>query len=201
MAECDFFATEEDHLELVQLFIEEFQAEFFLDGAEVRPSAIRSVSDVMEVIRNNKHDPRFFIVSQQWQIEPLSIEPTACQDGKTRFYVRPRKGGPSIDFLARRLRTTNGGSEIVPSWLSDYPTYYASNAGPDIARPASMASCFDAARRKICHRGMRTTVLEWSKPGPWLRPDARLQFERGAWLRVGDLHHAPRPASTVEPQT
>ena len=166
MAECHFFATEEDHVELVDLLIEEFEGEFFLDGAETRPAAIRSVSDVMDVIGRGDHDPRFFIVSPRWQTEPLSIDSTACQDGRTRFHVRPRNGGPSIDYMARRLRTTNGGKEILPSWLSDYPTYYRSNAASDIARPASMALCFDAARRRICRRGMRTTVLEWDKARP-----------------------------------
>jgi len=198
MAEFDFFATEDDHLELVELFVEAFQAEFFLDGTESPPTAIGVVSDVMNLIRGNEHDPRFFVVSRQWQIESLSVKPVAGKDGKTRFHIRQREGGPAIDFLARRLRKVGNANEIVPSWLGDFPSYSSSTSDAAISRPALMADCFDAARKLICRRGMRTTVIETSKPGPWLRPDARIQFERGAWLRVGDWHHTPGRSVTGE---
>lgn len=194
MAQLQFFATEEDHELLVSLLVARFRARFVLDGAETpEMPTFESVTAVMRIIRSETHDPRFFVLSPFWQLEPLTVAETKHNDGRVRFYIGQRQGGPAFDYLARRLSITKTGEQLVSSWFSNYPSYSSKLvADTEFARPKEMTDAYDEVLRHIRRGGVRTDISEAKESGPWARPGALAAHGRGAWLRVGEWHHTPR---------
>jgi len=144
-------------------------------------------------LRNAAHDPRFSVVSPQWQVEPLHYGQVVTSSGVTRHYIQQHYGGPSFDYLASRPRVGERGPQLVASWLSDFSHYYSLlKPGSVISRPTRMAAAYKALRNTVARGGSRTDILEIQKPGPVAMNGARQAFKAGTWLRVGEWHHVPR---------
>jgi hypothetical protein len=193
MAEQTFFATEADHESLINLLISEYEAIFVLDGTDPQIEPMTTIEAVMDALRRTAHDPRFFVISPQWQVEPLQFGQTVTSGGVTRHHVQPGHGGPSFDYLANRVRVGEQGSQVVASWFSDFSHYHSLlNPRGAIARPTRMAAAYKAVRKTVARGGSRTDVQEIQKPGPMAMLGARQAFKAGTWLRVGEWHHVPR---------
>lgn len=194
MAELHFFATEEDHEALVSLLVMRFRGRFVLDGSATREMpTFTTVAEVMHVIESESYDPRFFVLSPLWQLEPLSVVQIEHDDGRIRYYIRQREGGPAFDYLARRPRSAESGAELVSSWFGHHPSYWSGlKKDAQFARPVEMTNAYAEVVRHISRGGKRTDVTEIKRTGPWARPGAIAAHERGTWLRVGEWHHSPR---------
>lgn len=194
MADLQFFATEEDHASLVSLLVARFNARFVLDGATTpEMPTFESVAEVMHIIKSEMHDPRFFVLSPLWQLEPLTVSETKHNDGRVRFYIRQQEGGPAFDYLARRLRIVESGEQLIPSWFSDYPFYRSRlEMHSELVRPSAMAAAYKEVQHLTQRSGARTDISETRKPGPWAMPGALSAYSRGGWLRAGEWHHTPR---------
>ena len=194
MAELQFFATQDDHAHLISLLVAKYQARFVLDGGSLpEPSSFDNPNEILQIIQAEKNDPRFYVVSPLWTLEPLIVSEITHTDGRIRFYVRQRQGGAAFDYLARRLSIEATGEQIVPSWLSAFPSYRSSeNGGAEISRPLAMLNAYRDAKRVLSLYSIRSDVLETQRPGPMVLPGALAAYYRGAWLRVGDWHHKPR---------
>jgi len=196
MAELQFFATESDHESVIRMLVSKYEAAFVLDGLPPPAQPASTVEGVMEVLRQAKYEPRFYVVSRHWQVEPLAFGETKASNGQLRHYVRSRDGGPSFDYLVSRPRLGDRGPQIVSSWFSDFTHYYSQlSLGTHIARPTAMSDAYKDVRKVISRGGERTTIQEIHKPGPIAMEGARQAFKSGTWLRAGEWHHAPKSGS------
>jgi hypothetical protein len=191
MAEIQFFATDQDHELVVTELVSRYHATFVLDAGHSLPlRAMSTVAEVMSAIASDEHGPRFFVVSQQWQQEPLGMSELRREDGTVRYHVRGRCGGPSLDYIAKRQIGHDLGGHIVPSSMGSHASYYL--ASGEEPCPASMRSALATVQRVVGHGGRRTFVVETGKPGPVAMVHALQAHNLGSWLRVGGWHHEPR---------
>ena len=191
MAEIQFFATERDHESLVAMLVSEYSATFVLDAGALTPlQSMSTVSEVMNAIADAAYGLRFYVLSPTWSREPLAVSEVQRRDGATRFYVKGRYGGPSLDYIANHETESTLGGQIVQSSIAAFASYYLGVG--EVPRPTALSGAMAAARRVVTRGGKRTTVQETGKLGPVAMRDARNAQELGNWLRVGEWHHAPR---------
>jgi len=189
MAELHFFATVEDHELIVNELALRWNASFLVDETpSPDPSQLFAASEILGLIRSSEHGSRLFASSSRWNPEPLLRMQTKKLDGSTRWYVRGRYGGPSLDYIARR-EYPGESTYLVASSVATFPTYYLSSGEQKC--PAELKDCFAAIRRLVTRLGTRSVVQETGKPGPFILPGALASYQGGQWLRVGTWHHAP----------
>ena len=191
MAELQFFATRKDHSVLVNTLVREFKAGFqpyASEAAAARP--IYEAEQVLDLISAAPYGTRFCVSSAEWSREALQRTLTQRQDGRALYVANARYGGPSLDYIARGIEQHEGQSQLVPSSLGTFPTYYLAEG--EVVRPSALDTCFSLLRRVVNRGGCITEVQGSARPGPLAMQDARVAYTAGCWLRVGQHHHVPR---------
>ena len=198
MAELSFFMTELDTLKFARFLVGEFACRFTMDGADEAELPELSAPEEIAVWRDpDGYPPRFFVTSARWTGYPLLVHKTNHLDGRVRWYVMQRYGGPAFDYKVSKARNEDGSLQIVPGWFSDYPWYYIRhNDTTTFARPAQMAAAFQTVKRFLRRNGVRSRVKRVATPGPWVMPRQLRDFEQGCWLRQGDWRFEPEGQRT-----
>ena len=156
--------------------------------------SLTTCADIMRYMTERRHPPRFFILSDIWQLYPLSVSQTHHNDGTTAYYVDQRYGGPAFDFVLSR-HPADASHVIIGGLFGDYASYYVRRGSPEsFQRPAGMAQAFRAAQNYMRRAGLRTASAELGHAGGWALPGARAAHAAGAWLRLGDFHFNPTEA-------
>ena len=184
--------TEADTLEFATFLVREFDCRFTMDGGDSAELALLTrPDDVAAQLDLDGFPPRFFVTSPRWTGLPLYTHKTDHVDGRVRWYVEQRYGGPAFHFNVSRPRLQDGKLQIVPGSLTTYPWYYVQRKDPTtFDRPAEMARAFDAVRRYLARRAIRARRVG-VQPPPWILRGALAAFEDGCWLRWGDYHFEP----------
>jgi hypothetical protein len=197
MSEVLFFMTEADTVAFCRFLVDSFSCDFAVDGVAEPGIQVLTVPEEVASARDpDGYHARLFVGSRLWSSYPLVQEETHHKDGRHRFYIQQRYGGPAFDYLVSRVRTTVEGTQIVPGWFSDYPWYYASREDrKTVTRPEAMQEAANGARRYLRRHGKRTVCDDSARPGPWVLSGALAAYHAGAWLRLGDAHYHPRTRS------
>lgn len=193
MAEIAFFMNNDDTREFAEFLIREFECRFTLDGADRRElPETRSSEEVACWLDPDGYRPRFFVTSPRWSDFPLVVHETTHNDGRRRWYVEQRCGGPAFDYLVSKPRQVDGQPQMIPGWLMDYPWYYVRPGDPTtFERPAGMTKAFQAVKRFLRRNAVRTRRVGSAQAGPWVMLGAVSEFEQGCWLRQGDMRFEP----------
>ena len=193
MAELSFFMTNSDTLDFARLLVGEFDCRFTMDGGEEpQLPELRTPEEVAAGLDPDGYPPRFFVTSARWSGFPLLVSKTNHLDGRVRWYVAQRYGGPAFDYAVSEPRQQDGNLQIVPGWFSVYPWYYIRRHDPTtFERPAAMTAAFQRVKRYLRRNGVRSRTAGISIPGPWVLPGAVRAFEQGCWLRQGDSRFEP----------
>lgn len=193
MAQLSYFMTDADTLDFASFLVCQWECRFTLDGgAGPELSVLTKPEDVARCRDLDGFAPRFFVTSQHWTLYPLPVQRIDNRDGRVRWYVEQRYGGPAFDFHVSMPREEDGCWQIVIGWLTDYPWYYVKDHDhATFERPRSMVAAFQRVKRYLNTTGVRSRLLGSAKPGPWVLPSAHRAFAQGCWLRQGDWHFEP----------
>jgi hypothetical protein len=193
MADVSFFMTDSDTLDFARFLVGEFECRFTMDGAaQPELPELTVPEEIAAKLDPDGYRPRFFVTSARWSGFPLLVHKTNHHDGRVRWYVEQRYGGPAFDYTVSKPKEVDGSLQIAPGWFSDYPYYYIRRSdATTVERPAQMAAAFQAVRRYLRRTGVRTRHPRVAKPGPWVLPGAYRAFEQGCWLREGDWRFEP----------
>jgi hypothetical protein len=192
MSDLRFFMTHSDTEEFVSWLITQFRATFV--PASHPTSAFPTFTTSAEISRyiaERQHPQRFFVLSDIWQVHPLSTSQTRHNDGTSAYYVDQRYGGPAFDFVLSRP-AASGAEVIIGGLFGDYASYYVRRDSADsFPRPTGMADAFRAAQNYMRRAGRRTVSAELGHAGGWALRGALAAHAAGAWLRLGDFHFHP----------
>jgi len=192
MSDLRFFMTHSDTEEFVSWLIAEFRSTFV--PASHPTSAFPTLTTSAEISRyiaERRNPQRFFVLSDVWQLYPLSTSQVHHNDGTSAYYVDQRYGGPAFDFVLSRSASSEA-DVIIGGGFGDYASYYLRRGSPDsFPRPAGMAKAFRAAQNYMRRAGRRTVSAELGHAGGWALRGALAAHEAGAWLRLGDFHFHP----------
>jgi hypothetical protein len=203
MAELHFFMAPPDTGRFVEFLVGRFGAALFLDGSDSStPPAFRDKNGVEKMVKESRHAPRFFVVSDIWQRYPLSVSEVNAKDGRHYFSIDQRYGGPAFDFLVSNNVREDGKEYIVPGWFSDYPWYIKDKSYlkdrskyETFDRPEAMVEAFRAVQHYLRKNGRRSVCRETGKAGPWILSGALEAYGNGAWLRQGNYRFGPTNGS------
>jgi len=190
MAEIHFFMTQSDTLNFCRFLSDNFSCVFTMDGADTpKLTKFNNPKKVSGAYDPDGYPARFFFTSPLWSRWPLLTQEIHHHDGRHRWYVRQRYGGPAFDFSISKCRSGSGDLQIITGWISDYPWYYIRTDDPKtFNRPESMSQAFNSIKKFIRSNGKRSYCLEISKHGPWIIEGALTALEDGATLRQGEYH-------------
>ena len=199
MAEIDFFAASGDLGQIADILEREYQCRFEVDGGALRsPKPIASSSQVVRHVERSRYGARFAVISPLWERYPISRTEHSKGSNPPKYSISFRDGGPSIDLLARLPERRDAIWLLIPSLLSDFPTYYPTDSrgartdGAAFARPLALTNAMSSLRKHIRSRGVRTQTARLPKPGPWALPEALELHGQGMVLRIGDHEYKPR---------
>jgi hypothetical protein len=197
MSAVAFFMNKTDTVEFVTWLISKFGLKFVDEWAYELPLPVRDdPGDVVGKIFGPGHHRRFALIHPEWSLYPLLTSHVEPRDGSKPFHaLSQRYGGPSFDFTASRVDTTEDGVPfIVLGRLDDYPSYYVEKGSPEaLARPEQMVAIWKQIQSYIRKNGLRTICRERQSVGPYALRHALTEYERRTWLRCGSDHYDPRP--------
>ncbi len=109
----------------------------------------------------------YHLTSPEWSVEPLKHH--LCDDNPNftpHWYVSPRYGGPSIQFIPRfGFPSHTKPDEIISGMFSDYPYYYSAIDHREIIeRPAGLVATMKTISQRL--RSLGKTVRAPSGRGP-----------------------------------
>ncbi len=190
MAEINFFMTQSDTIAFCRFLSDNFSATFTMDGADTpRLTELNNPVEVATTCDPDGYPARFFVTSPLWFKWPLLIQEIHHNDGRHRWYIQQRYGGPAFDFNISKWSFNSESLQIIPGWISDYPWYYIRTDDPtSFDRPESMSKAFKSMKKYVRKNGKRSYCSETSKPGPWILKGALAALDDGAWLRQGTWH-------------
>jgi hypothetical protein len=194
MAEVSFFMMPQDSREFAQVLIDEFDAKFVLDGSDSsRIVQLDNADDIARSLDPDGYPARFFVVSKYWTAFPLQFIEIHHDDGRHRWYVRQRYGGPAFDFASSKIISMNSQRQLIAGSFADYPWYYLQIDSPERhRRPNSMVDAFKRVRQHLRQNGERTRSVGDRRLGPWAMRHALREIEdTGLTLRIGDDRFAP----------
>jgi hypothetical protein len=188
MAEIHFFMTQADTLDFAGFLVREFECRFTMDGSDMPDLPELTTAEQVATCRApGGYTPRFFVTSRRWSRYPLIVRKISHHDGRIRWYVDQRYGGPAFDFVVSAVREEDGSLQILPGSFMDYPWYYIQHGDySTFDRPATMTSAFQAVRRYMRRNAVQSRLREPARAGPWALPGAVREYQSGCWLRQGD---------------
>ena len=196
MSEIAFFMNRQDTTEFVDWLITSFGVTFVDEWAYELPlSRLVGRGDIIETIFGLSHHRRFALIHQEWSPFDLVTRPVSPTDGSRSFHcLAQRYGGPSFDYIASRVDSTDDGTPfIVCGSFSDYPSYYVEwSSSVWVPRPAEMAAIWKMVLAYLRRNGIRTVCRERPFTGPYVLRNALTDYRSGAWLRSGSDHYDPR---------
>jgi hypothetical protein len=153
MAEIEFFAIEEEIVELVRWLLDR-HCELVPDCHYESSSAAR-ITELLEIQRLAESTPHFFVIRQDLVESPLSLREVTTAD-RHFFYIDPRTGGPTLQFYWGRQFEREERQHLSATWLSSYSWYEDSLSGERKKPPSALLALYSefakavrAGRRKI----------------------------------------------------
>jgi hypothetical protein len=153
MAEIEFFAVEEEIVELVSWLLDR-HCELMPDCHYESSSATR-LTELPEIQRQAESTPHFFVIRQDFVESPPSVREVTTAD-KHFFYIDPRSGGPTLQFFWGRQFEREERKHLSATWLSSYSWYEDSISGERKKPPKALLDLYSefvktvrAGRRKI----------------------------------------------------
>jgi hypothetical protein len=198
MSELNYFMTQDDTEEFVDWLITEFRPTFIPASHPTQDfPRLTTLPEVTSYFTGRRHCPRFFILSDVWQLYPLSFSHIHHNDGTSAFYVDQRYGGPGFDFVLSRQHSEQP-NIIVGGLIGNYASYYVHRGRAEsFPRPAGMAQAFRAAQNYMRRSGRRTVSAELGHSGGWALRGALAAHAAGTWLRLGDFHFHPTESRKI----
>jgi hypothetical protein len=194
MSEVYFFMTQDDTVSFCRFLIDSFECDFTMYSVTVPQFIV--LTDPTKVAQARDPDgfeARFFVRSPSWLSRPLILQEIHQNDGRHRWYLKERYGGPAFDFSMSHIRSGEEGIQLIPGFFMDYPWYFTDTPEFErIIRPQGMQHMANSVRTYLRRHGVRTATTHSSQPGPWALEGALSAYRSGAWLRGGDWHYHPR---------
>jgi hypothetical protein len=197
MAQITFFATNDDCAALWNLVLRDLRMTAYPDPwfGNLPAPALRNPSDVSE---NLAEYPRvapglgYFLISAEWSAEPLEYH--LCDNNPNfapHWYVSPRYGGPSIQFIPRFGYPWHKESdEIISGKFSDYAYYFsAADHQRIIERPSGLAATMKTIKQNL--RSLGKAVGAPSGERAIAMSEALRAHGAGVALRTGNIAYSP----------
>lgn len=118
MAEIEFFATEEEIVELVRWLLD--RRCNFIPDLNYEKSSFERLADLQTIKNLAKSKPQFYVVRDELIESPLELREVNLN--KHFFYVDPRTGGPSL-LLYWGRQFERRSTHLAGTELSYYPWY------------------------------------------------------------------------------
>ncbi len=180
MAEIEFFADLVEVKDVVENLLEEgFQ---FVPDAHYETDTPVTLAEISGIREAAATTPHFFLIRKDLLESPISMRKVTAE-GKQFYYVDPRTGGPTLQFLWGRGAAIDSSARdsLSASWISHYPWYTDSVSKERRPMPKSLIQVYSACAKNIRAKGRRI------KPGKreyWLFPHAE-SLVRGGTKLVG----------------
>jgi hypothetical protein len=126
MAEIEFFAVEEEIVEVVSWLLD--QRCTLIPDMHYDSTTIARLTQLSEIRQVGVSTPHFFVIREDLLESPLSMREVTTTD-KHFFYIDPRTGGPSLQLYWGRHVEKEGRQHLSASWLSYYNWYEDSVTG------------------------------------------------------------------------
>jgi|ERR1017187_2395710 hypothetical protein len=178
MAEIEFFAIEEEIIELVRWLLDR-QCELVPD-CHYESSRVNRMTKEPAIRSLAESTPHFFVIREDWVESPLSVREVTTTD-KHFFYIDPRTGGPTLQFYWGRQFETDARKHLSATWLSSYRWYEDSVSHARKKPPKALAGLYSEFAKTV--RGSRTRI----KPGRrayWISPHVA-ELVRAGMILVG----------------
>jgi hypothetical protein len=197
MAQITFLATDDDCDAIWAMIFGELRLTAYPDPwfGDLPAPGLKARSDVSA---NLAQYPRvapglgYFLTSPDWSIEPLEFR--LCENNPNftpHWYVSPRYGGPSIQFIPRfGYPWHKEPHQIISGMFSDYPYYYSARDHRQIIeRPAGLAATMKSFRQGL--RSLGKTVRAPSGERAIALSKALTAHGAGVVLRTGNIIYSP----------
>lgn len=153
MPEIEFFATEEEIIDLVAWLLDR-RCEFIPD-LHYDTGSFDRIDELTTIQRLAKSVAQFYVVQQDLIRSPLELREVTTAD-KHFFYIDPRTGGPTLLFYWGRQFERDGRTHLSTTHFSYYP-WYENSLSRAREKPAralrnlftEFAKAVHLARRKI----------------------------------------------------
>lgn len=178
MAEIEFFAVEEEIVEVVSWLLD--QRCILVPDMKYDSVAIARLTQLSEIREIAVSTPYFFMIREDLLESPLSVREVATTD-KRFFYVDPRNGGPSLQFYWGRHVEKEGHQHLSASWLSYYNWYEDSMTGERKKVSKALLDIYFGCGKLI--RAKRRKIQP-GKRGFWISPIVE-KLVRSSTILVG----------------
>jgi hypothetical protein len=120
MPEIEFFAIEEEIVELVRWLLDR-RCEFIPD-MHYDTGSFDRIADLQTIQNLAQSEPQFLVMRQDLIESPLELREVTTAD-KHFFYIDPRTGGPTLLLYWGRQFERDGRMHVSTTELSYYPWY------------------------------------------------------------------------------
>ncbi len=176
MAEIEFFAIEEEIVELVQWLLDR-HCEFIPD-LHYESLSFNRIAELAAVQSLGKSEPLFYVVREDLIESPVKVREVATTD-KHFFYIDPRIGGPTLQFYWGRQFERDERMHFSATWLSYYSWYQNSVSGTRETPSKALRALYSEFARTV--RASRRRI----KPGKrefWISPNVEELVRAGVVL-------------------
>lgn len=121
MPQLDFYLCEKERVEVLDFA--------FKNGFRIIPSCdflekkYKVIDDINFYTEFGRETPLLFLVNSKFSEYPLEFDSFKSDDGITKYYLKQRRGGPTIDFFSPVIGEIEE-KVVGPGFIGIYPFYY-----------------------------------------------------------------------------
>jgi hypothetical protein len=176
MAEIEFFATEEEIVEVLNWLLD--QGCILIPDPKYDSSSITRLTQLSAIRKVAVSKSHFFVIREDLLESPLSLREVTTP-AKHFFYIYPRTGGPTLQFWAGKQFEKEMRDHLSSSWLSYYSWYEDSTTGERKKVSKGLLDIYSGFTKMIRAKCRRI------KPGKrvfWITPSVEKLVRRGVIL-------------------